>query len=79
MYINIFWFLIALTIGFAYVYITSPPKNIVYKFPSPVNATNTIYQNKDNKCYKFESKVTECPANTSLIKEQPLFEEAFTN
>lgn len=77
MYINLFWFLLSLAIGLAYVYVYNPPKHIIYKFPSPINASNTIYRDKSNMCYKFESKVTECPIDKSLIKEQPIYDELY--
>jgi len=77
MYINLFWFILSLTIGLFYVYITNPPKNIIYKFPSPLNTENTIYKDNSNLCFKFESKRSECPIDKSLIKEQPNYDEIY--
>ena len=77
MYINIFWFLASLTIGLLYVYITNPPKNIIYKFPSPLNSNQTIYKDNSNLCFKFKSERVACPVNKDLIKDQPHQEEIY--
>jgi hypothetical protein len=77
MYINLFWFLLSFTIGLFYIYITNPPRNIIYKFPSPINSKNTIYRDNSNLCYKFVSTRSECPINKELIKEQPDYEEIY--
>ena len=42
-------FLFALAIGIFYVYISAPPRRIVYKFPTPDNAGKITYKDDAGK------------------------------
>lgn len=61
-------FLIAFGLGILYIYFSSPPPKIVYKFPSPYNAGKVIYRDKSDECFVFEATKVECPAHP---KKQP--------
>lgn len=54
------------------VYITTSPPKIIIKYPTPFNAETTIYKDKADNCYKYESKKAECPTDESKIKDTPL-------
>lgn len=67
------YFFIAFAVGLFFVYVFSPPPNIVVKFPSPYNSGKIEYKHNDS-CYVYESENVACPDNKSLIKPQPLLE-----
>lgn len=68
-------FLISFAVGLFFVYILSPPPNVVLKFPSPYNAGKITYRDKSDTCYVYKAEQVSCPMNKELIKPQPLFED----
>lgn len=65
-------FFIALFIGFLMCYALTPPPKVVFKYPTPENAEDTIYKDKSSNCYKYEVDEVECPKDKKLIKENPI-------
>lgn len=65
-------FLLALAVGIFHVYITSPAKRIVYKYPTPDNINKIIYRDDAGTCYKYKMEEGPCPKNSNQIKEIPL-------
>ena len=74
-HINLFVFLMSFAIGLFFVYILTPPPNVVLKFPSPYNAGKITYRDKSDTCYVYKADQVACPIDKSLIKPQPLFED----
>lgn len=67
------YFIIAFAVGMFYVYVTTPPPEIIEKFPSPYNTGSVKYTNKaSNSCYYISATKKECPIDNNLIKQQPL-------
>lgn len=73
--INLPIFLLSFAIGLFFVYILSPPPNVVLKFPSPYNAGKITYKDKSDTCYTYKADKVACPYDKNLIKPQPLFED----
>lgn len=71
--LNLFALIISFCVGILYVYVSSPPPNIVMKFPSPYNAGKVVYTNKLNECYKYKSNKVNCDDHTN-IESQPVLE-----
>ena len=71
-HIDPLYFFIALAVGFLAVYIMSPQPQVVVKFPSPHNAGKVVYRDNAETCYVYRADATECPADKSKIKPQPL-------
>lgn len=67
-YIDPLIFLIALCIGLFYTYVTSPPPEIVIKYPTPFNAGKITYVDKNNVCYKYRIQKVNCPMDKSKIR-----------
>tara|TARA_B100000945_G_C20024450_1_gene431559 strand:+ start:116 stop:355 length:240 start_codon:yes stop_codon:yes gene_type:complete len=65
-------FLIAFAIGIFMCYITFPTPKIIIRHPTPDNADNIIYTDKQNNCYKYNAKEVKCPKDKNKIKEHPL-------
>lgn len=75
--IKFVYFIAAFAFGLLLTYLTSPKPEIVVKFPSIFNAGKITYKDKANNCYKYDATKSECPADPSLIKKQPLSLEEF--
>ena len=70
--INVKVFLISLSFGLLFVYLSSPTPTIIYVYPTPENVNDIEYVDVANNCFQFESKEVECPSNHSLIKTIPV-------
>ena len=72
--LNLTYLILFFVIGITYVYFSSPPPVVIYKFPNPQNADSIIYRDENDTCYKYEAQNTECPLDKSKIKSQPVVE-----
>ena len=73
--LNLFYFFGAFAVGMFIVYISTPPPQVILKFPSPYNAGKVIYSDKADNCYKYSAQDVACPLDTNLIKPQPILED----
>jgi len=71
--INPYWFILAIGVGFFFIYVFSPPPQVVIKFPNPYNAGKVVYHDKSDACYVYKAEKEACPLDKSLIKSQPLY------
>lgn len=67
-FIEPIYFFISLFIGIFFIYISSPPPNIIIKYPTPENTNNLIYKDDADTCYKYIANEIQCPSDTSNIK-----------
>ena len=65
--INPFYFIVSFCIGIMFVYLCTPPPQIVNKFPSPHNVKSTVYTDNSDSCYKYDS--VEIPCNETAINQ----------
>ena len=68
--INMNYFLISFCIGIFVCYITKPIPKIIFKYPTPNNVKDTIFTDKHENCYKYESETVECPIDKNKIKSE---------
>ena len=54
-------FLISFIIGLIVVYFITPLPTIVYKYPTPYNTENVVYENQNSVCYKYNVNKVNCP------------------
>jgi hypothetical protein len=73
--INLFYFVVSFSLGMLVVYLSTPPPEVIVKFPSPYNVGNVVYTDKADTCYKYTAKDVACPFDKSLIKPQPIQED----
>lgn len=73
--INLKYFLVSFAVGLLACYIMAPPPDVVIKFPSPYNAGKVTYKDKAGTCFAFKADAQACPADRSLIKDQPIMED----
>ena len=65
-------FLVSLSIGLLFAYLSTPAPTIIHVYPTPDNAAQMEYIDKANNCYKFDATEVKCPTDTSLIKKIPI-------
>ena len=61
-----FW--IALGIGFLLAYAFATQPTVVYRYPTPENAGNVTYADKEGVCYKYNATEVSCPKDKSNTK-----------
>ena len=70
--IDPFYFVLALCVGLLYTYVSTPQPEIVFKYPTPDNASNTTYVDDAGVCYRYKVNKTMCPADKNKIKNIPI-------
>ena len=71
-YISFKVFLVSLSIGLLFAYLSTPPPTIIYVYPTPDNVNQMEYVDKADNCFKFEATEVKCPSDRSLIKKIPI-------
>ena len=71
-YISFKVFLVSLSIGLLFAYLSTPPPTIIYVYPTPDNVNQMEYVDKADNCFKFEANEVKCPSDRSLIKKIPI-------
>ena len=71
-YISFKVFLVSLSIGLLFAYLSTPPPTIIYVYPTPDNVNQMEYVDKADNCFKFEATEIKCPSDRSLIKKIPI-------
>jgi hypothetical protein len=61
-------FIVSISIGLFFIYITESPKNIIYVYPTPKNVKQIQYKDKMNQCFQYESIEKKCPKDRSQIE-----------
>lgn len=64
-------FIISLSIGLLFVYLSTPPPTVIYVYPTPENINKVEYKDKADNCYQFKSTEVSC-MNTEDIKTIPI-------
>ena len=65
-------FLVALAVGLLSVYLTEPPKHVIYIYPTPSNIDQFSYRDEADNCFKYKSDKVTCPADKREITEVPI-------
>jgi hypothetical protein len=72
--LNFVYFFGSFCIGLFFCYLLSPPIEIVYKFPSPLNAGKIKYKSSESDtCYVYKAENVACPLDKGNIRPQPGF------
>lgn len=71
-YFDPLYFFIAFAIGMLIVYVTTPVREVVYKYPTPENAGKVIYEDDSGNCYKYKAKEVKCPKDEKEIVVIPI-------
>ena len=65
-------FLISLTVGLLFVYLTSSDPTIIYVYPTPDNINKVQYKDKADTCYQFDAEQVKCPILLTGVKNIPI-------
>jgi hypothetical protein len=60
-------FIISLSIGLLFVYLSTPPPTVIYVYPTPDNIDNVEYKDNADNCYQFKSTEVSCMSNDNPI------------
>ena len=67
-FINFPIFLVSLAVGLFVVYISMPPTQVIYVYPTPDNEDKITYKDRADNCFHFKSLEIDCPADESQIR-----------
>lgn len=70
--INFKVFLISLSFGLLFVYLSSPTPTIIYVYPTPDNVGDVEYVDMANNCFQFETTELTCPSDMKNVKDIPV-------
>lgn len=71
--IDPFYFVLALSIGLFFIYITNDNvPDVIILYPTPDNAGKIVYKDSGNVCYKYKSEEVKCPSNSTKVKQMPI-------
>lgn len=59
-YISVPIFIISFAIGIFCVYMTNPPKEVIYVYPTPDNINQIQYKDRANQCYEYTYQEVAC-------------------
>ena len=71
-YISFKVFLVSLSIGLLFAYLSTPTPTIIHVYPTPDNADKLEYIDKANNCFKFDATEVKCPSDIGSIKTIPI-------
>jgi hypothetical protein len=60
-------FLISLSLGLLFAYLTAKTPRIIYKYPTPYNNEKIVYTDSVGNCYKYRVKEMSCPRDIKKI------------
>jgi hypothetical protein len=61
--IRVEFFVLSFCVGIFIVYVMSPKRELVYKFPSPDNQ-GLVYRDSSDSCYIYKTEEVECNSKT---------------
>ena len=68
-YIDIKLFLLSLSIGLFYIYISEEYKKVIVIYPTPQNVDKYQYKDHSDECFSYELNEIKCPSDSSKYKE----------
>ena len=71
-FISIPIFILSLTLGLFYTYVTAPRPNVVFVYPTPENIDSIQYKDETGTCFGFDPVEVTCPADKSKIRNYPM-------
>ena len=67
-FINFPIFLVSLAVCIFVVYISMPPTQVIYVYPTPDNEDKITYKDRADNCFHFKSIEIDCPQDESKIR-----------
>jgi hypothetical protein len=71
-HINFLGIIAGIVTAIIFEYVIKPEKKVIFKYPHPKTAAETIYKDKNGVCFKYDVKDVSCDKNESRLKDFPL-------
>ncbi len=71
-HINFPVFLVSLSIGLFYVYISVPNPKVIYVYPTPDNIEKFQYKDNADNCFTFDANEVSCSKAKGAVKKIPV-------
>lgn len=71
-HIEIIPLVVGFVVGIIAVVFIKPQQNVVYKYPTPDNASTLTYKDKNGICYKYTAAQVDCDKNEAKLRPYPL-------
>jgi hypothetical protein len=71
-FISLKVFLLSVSVGLLFVYLSNPEPTIIYVYPTPSNVGDLEYKDKASNCFQFKANKVSCPDDGNLIKTIPI-------
>lgn len=68
-FIDLRYFLISLSVGLLYIYLTEDFKKVIIVYPHPDNINKYTYVDKVDNCFNYELNPNDCPSSSSKYTE----------
>ena len=65
-------FILSLSIGLFYVYISVPNPKVIYVYPTPDNLRNFQFKDHAHNCFSFKAKEVPCDKVNGPLKKIPV-------
>jgi hypothetical protein len=65
-------FIISLSVGLFYVYISVPKPKVIYVYPTPDNIRNFQFKDHADNCFSFNAKEVSCANAKGPVKKIPV-------
>ena len=65
-------FLVSLSIGLFYVYISVPNPKLIYVYPTPDNIQKFQYKDRADNCFTFDAQEVNCAKAKGQVKKIPV-------
>ena len=59
-FINFPIFLVSLFVGLFVVYISMPPTQVIYVYPTPDNTEQYLFKDRTDNCFKYQAQEVSC-------------------
>lgn len=71
-HINILGIVAGVVVAIIFGFVVKPEKKIIFKYPNPATAGQTIYKDKNGICFKYDAKELDCDKNEKRLKDFPV-------
>jgi hypothetical protein len=71
-HINLLGIVAGIVTAILFEFVIKPEKRVIFKYPHPKTAAQTIYKDKNGVCFKYDVKEMNCDSNESRLKDFPI-------
>ncbi len=71
-HINFLGIVAGIVTAIIFEFVIKPEQRVIFKYPHPKSAAQTIYKDKNGVCFKYDVKEMNCDSNESRLKDFPI-------